>query len=113
LDTVRMDSLLAAVNRMDSLSRIDDSTAVDKSDIVEIPSLQQDSLEVFYRTVLVDSISIKKTYHNDRTEAQAQAIVKHLLDKGVPEKVLVIKCNRKEEAPAEERKIKVALKVLE
>ncbi|MEQ9592661.1 MAG: hypothetical protein RLN86_08690 [Cyclobacteriaceae bacterium] len=113
LDTVRMDSLLAAVNKADSLSNSADSTNANATSIIEIPSLRQDSLEAFYKTVLVDSISIKKTYHNDRTEAQADSIVKHLIDEGVPNQVLTVKCRRKEGGLAEERKISVTLKVLE
>lgn len=56
-----------------------------------------------------DSLVIKTTYHNDRTEKQANAIIDQLVLQGVDRKNLSLFVNARPEAVAEERKVSVRL----
>lgn len=81
IDTVKLDSLLIAINERDTLmeAQVDSSKAeIDITSMAQIDSLQKTAL----KTIFVDSVAIKKTYHNNRTEAQAKNIIDFLINEG-------------------------------
>lgn len=79
-DTVKLDSLLTVMNKRDSLNRLQpDSTRVAADNF----KFQIDSIrKTAYKKIMVDSMAIKRTYHNNRTEAQAKTIVNYLINEG-------------------------------
>ena len=64
-------------------------------------------------TIMIDSIAIKKTYHNDRTESQAKKIIDHLAKQGgMVNNISYVHKAIREEIP-EERKTMVKLTIIE
>ncbi len=86
----RIDSVInhEAVQRLDSLLTEVNGTDIDSLDVEsqEVDSIHQ-QLSAYERVVTYDTIyteELKYTYHNDRSEQQAQEVVKFLTDHGAP-----------------------------
>lgn len=114
-DTVKLDSLLIVINEHDSLKNVQaqtDSMAVipDNTTFME----QIDSIrKIAFKTIHVDSVAIKKTYHNNRTEAQAKAIINFLIKEGATAQNLRYTTKAIPEEKAENRKTIVKIIVAE
>ncbi|MEQ8425535.1 MAG: hypothetical protein RIA63_12550 [Cyclobacteriaceae bacterium] len=116
-DTVKLDSILAVLNQrelnsQDSLAmQTPDSTAlmVENKFKTSMDSLQR----IAVMTVLVDSVSIKRTYHNDRTRAQAKTLIDYLINEGASPSSVDYSNKAIPEAIAENRKTTVKIKVVE
>ncbi len=111
-DTVRLDSILMVLNRRDSLTRSSaDSTLIATRDFFKA---QMDSLSSkAFKTVMVDSIAIRKTYHNDRTLKQAQHVVDYLINEGaIPANLSLSNRAVPEQDPAR-RNTTVTIKVIQ
>ena len=108
-DTVRIDSLVAVLNRLDSLHNVNPDTVIVSNQMFrnQIDSMRNNAL----MTVMVDSIAIKKTYHNNRTEAQARAISNYLIAEGTDASKLQIKHKAIPEADPDKRRTTVKVKV--
>lgn len=80
-DTLKLDSILLVMNTRDSLINFGaDSTLVSTNEYFKA---QVDSIrKTAYKTILVDSIAIKRTYHNDRTETQGRTLIERLISDG-------------------------------
>ncbi|MFZ1806611.1 MAG: hypothetical protein WAU36_05290 [Cyclobacteriaceae bacterium] len=111
-DTVKLDSLLIVINEHDSLKDVQaqaDSTIVaieeDTSFMAQIDSIRK----IAFKTILVDSVAIKKTYHNNRTEAQAKVVIDFLIKDGATAQNISFTNKAVPEAIAESRKTKVKL----
>ncbi|HEY5691868.1 MAG TPA: hypothetical protein VIS49_10455, partial [Cyclobacteriaceae bacterium] len=102
-DTVRLDSLLLVMNKHDSLrTNRADSTIVYNDEYFED---QMDSIRrIAFKTILVDSIGLKYTYHNDRTELQANAVLDYLIKDGASSQNIKLNYSARPEAIAEKRK---------
>lgn len=59
-------------------------------------------------TLSTDSLAVKHTYHNDRTQNQALEVVNHLIEQGIPAN-RIMPASRLFQAVPEERKTKVRL----
>lgn len=107
-DTTKIDSMVFILNEMSKpmASKSDSLVDIDKQ-LQLADSLSQAA----FITVLVDSIGIKKTYHNDRTEAQANAIKNALILAGASADNLSIR--HKALVATEERKTLIKLLVME
>lgn len=111
-DTVKLDSLLMALNKLDSLgaTRSDSmSVASDNYFRDQIDSIRQTA----YKIIQIDSIGLKYTYHNDRTQSQAEAIKDFLIKQGGVASNLKLNYNAMPEAVPEKRKTNVRIKLLE
>ncbi len=106
----------------DSLQSNSDLTEI-KTDTIHIPvkfttfsdSLVTDSVKNVRDTLVTltrDSVVVKVTYHNDRTEQQSQAIKNYLIKEGVPMANLILTHHAIAEALPENRKTRVRIKVL-
>lgn len=107
-DTVKLDSLLMVMNEMDSLTtHATDSTtqANDESFISKLDSMRMYAT----KTITVDSIAIKRTYHNNRTEAQAKSLIANLIKMGASGDNLSFQCRTLREAIPENRKTSVRI----
>lgn len=111
-DTVKLDSLLMVMNKYDSVKNINpDSTSVSNDAYFKY---QIDSIRLTaFKTIEVDSIGLKYTYHNDRTEMQANAILDYLIKAGGSAQNIKLTYNATPEAIAEKRKTIVKIKVVE
>jgi len=106
-DTVRIS--VAPPSEYDSTGFAPDSvksnvTSLSDDKILTTPS---DSIQIVHR----DSIVVKTTYHNDRTEQQAMAVVYYLVSQGIAADQLTHSHHTNEEAVIEKRKTKVTLSV--
>ncbi len=111
-DTVKLDSLLVVMNRRDSLRNFSsDSTLVSDDDYFrdQIDSIRRTA----YKTIRVDSVGYKYTYHNDRTEKQAQAIRDFLVKEGSSLSNISLTHRAHPEAIPDRRKTIVKIKVVE
>ncbi len=111
-DTVKLDSILTIINNRDSLKNVSaDSTLLADEDSfhVLVDSLRNNAMI----TIMVDSISIKKTYHNDRTASQAKKIIDHLAEQGGIANNVSYKTKAIREERLEERKTIVKLTIVE
>jgi hypothetical protein len=111
-DTVKLDSLLIVMNKRDSLKKMNtDSTIVSNDDYFKD---QIDSIRLTaFKVIQVDSIGLKYTYHNDRTESQAKGIMDYLINEGGSASTLVLTHSARPEAVVEKRKTIVKIKVVE
>ena len=111
-DTVKLDSLLLVMNKRDSLKKMEtDSTIVSDDGYFKD---QIDSIRLTaFKTIQIDSIGVKYTYHNDRTELQAKAIADYLINEGASASNLKLTHSARPEAVAEKRKTLVKIKVVE
>jgi hypothetical protein len=112
-DTLRLDSILTVMNKRDSIQKIKkDSTTALTSD--EYFYNQMDSLrKIAYKIMRVDSTAIKKTYHNDRTKAQAKTLINYLINDGANPANITHTNSALPEPNPEKRKISVVVKVIE
>lgn len=113
-DTLKLDSLLAVINEREVTKEIAkaDSSNLAMDDVTFMEQI--DSIrKIAYKTILVDSVAIKRTYHNNRTEAQAKSVVDYLVRDGIPTSNLSFRNKVIPEAVAEDRKIKVKIIVVE
>jgi len=116
-DTVKLDSILTVLNQrilnqQDSLTiQTPDSTAlaVETQFKVRMDSLQR----IAVMTVLVDSVAIKRTYHNDRTKAQAKTLIDYLINEGASPSGINYSNKSTPEAIADNRKTIVKITVVE
>jgi len=111
-DTLKLDSILTVMNRRDSLMSLGaDSTLVATQDYFksQIDSLKQTA----FKTIKVDSIAVKKTYHNNRTEKQAKVLVDYLIKEGALPTSLSYKNSATPEPDSASRKTIVTIKVVE
>lgn len=111
-DTVKLDSLLTLINDKRSAGNMESDSviaAMDEKFMDQIDSLRKNTL----KTVTVDSITLKKTYHNNRTEAQAKTLIQYLISKGAPAANLSYTNNALPEPVAENRRTVVKLKVVQ
>lgn len=109
-DTVKLDSLLIVMNEIDSLkAHTPDSTAQvnDESYRSKIDSMRIHAT----KTIMVDSVAIKKTYHNNRTEAQAKNLMIKLIKMGASPDNLSFRCHNLTESVPENRKTSVRILV--
>ncbi|MEQ8362211.1 MAG: hypothetical protein RH948_05025 [Cyclobacteriaceae bacterium] len=109
-DTLKLDSLLIVINERDSLKEVQaqgDSTIVamdmDTTFMAQIDSIRK----IAFKTILVDSVAIKKTYHNNRTEAQAKAVIDFLVKDGASTQHISFTNKAIPEAIAENKRTKV------
>ena len=112
LDTVKLDSLLTLVNERGSLmgAQADSTMAVAGTTVgAQIDSIREKAL----MTILVDSMAIKKTYHNNRTEAQAHSIINFLIGEGANGQNIGFTTKALPEPVAENRKTIVTVSVVE
>ena len=112
LDTVKLDSLLTLVNEQGSLmgAQADSTMAVAGTTVgAQIDSIREKAL----MTILVDSMAIKKTYHNNRTEAQAHSIINFLTGEGANGQNIGFTTKALPEPVAENRKTIVTVSVVE
>ena len=112
LDTVKLDSLLTLVNEQGSLmgAQADSTMAVAGTTVgAQIDSIREKAL----MTMLVDSMAIKKTYHNNRTEAQAHSIINFLIGEGANGQNIGFTTKALPEPVAENRKTIVTVSVVE
>lgn len=112
LDTVKLDSLLTLVNEQGSLmgAQADSTMAVAGTTVgAQIDSIREKAL----MTILVDSMAIKKTYHNNRTEAQAHSIINFLIGEGANGQNIGFTTKALPEPVAENRKTIVTVSVVE
>ena len=112
LDTVKLDSLLTLVNEQGSLmgAQADSTMAVAGTTVgAQIDSIREKAL----MTILVDSMPIKKTYHNNRTEAQAHSIINFLIGEGANGQNIGFTTKALPEPVAENRKTIVTVSVVE
>ena len=112
LDTVKLDSLLTLVNERGSLmgAQADSTMAVAGTTVgAQIDSIREKAL----MTILVDSMAIKKTYHNNRTEAQAHSIINFLTGEGANGQNIGFTTKALPEPVAENRKTIVTVSVVE
>ena len=115
-DTLKLDSLLTVINERDSLMEMKaqaDSSWVDLSDDATFKEQVDSIRKIAFKTILVDSIGIKKTYHNNRTEAQAKTVIEYLLREGATAQNISIAHKALPAAIAENRKTKVKIIVIE
>lgn len=114
-DTVKLDSLLIVINERDSLKNVQvqtDSISVTPENTTFMEQI--DSIrKIAFKTILVDSVAIKKTYHNNRTEAQAKAIINFLIKEGATAQNLHFTNKAIPEEIAENRKTIVKIIVAE
>lgn len=111
-DTVKLDSLLMLMNKHDSLRIIEkDSTTISKDEYFkdQIDSIRRTA----FKTIQVDSIGLKYTYHNDRTELQANAVLNYLIKDGASAQNIKLTYSARPEAITEKRKTIVKVKVIE
>lgn len=111
-DTLKLDSLLTLINDERSAGNMESDSsiaAMDEKFMNQIDSLRKNTLKI----VMVDSIAIKKTYHNNRTEAQAKTLIQYLVDKGASSANLSYTNKAVPESVAENRRTIVKLKVVQ
>jgi hypothetical protein len=115
-DTVKLDSLLIVINERDSLKQVQtktDSTNVALDDDTTFMAQIDSIRKIAFKTVMVDSVAIKKTYHNNRTEAQAKSIIDYLIKEGATAQNISFTNKAIPEGVAENRKTKVKVIVNE
>jgi hypothetical protein len=115
-DTVKLDSLLIVINERDSLKQVQtktDSTIVALDDDTTFMAQIDSIRKIAFKTVMVDSVAIKKTYHNNRTEAQAKSIINYLIKEGATAQNISFTNKAIPEGVAENRKTKVKVIVNE
>jgi hypothetical protein len=115
-DTVKLDSLLIVINERDSLKQVQtktDSTIVALDDDTTFMAQIDSIRKIAFKTVMVDSVAIKKTYHNNRTEAQAKSIIDYLIKEGATAQNISFTNKAIPEGVAENRKTKVKVIVNE
>lgn len=107
-DTIKVE--VAQLLENDSLSIMADTTRIDTTAVADgkLLSAPADSIQIVHR----DSIVVKTTYHNDRTEQQAMAVVYYLVSQGIAADRLTHSHHTNEEAIVEKRKTRVTLTVL-
>ncbi|MEZ4946799.1 MAG: hypothetical protein R2804_14780 [Cyclobacteriaceae bacterium] len=115
-DTVKLDSLLIVINERDSLKQVQteaDSTIVALDDDTTFMAQIDSIRKIAFKAVMVDSVAIKKTYHNNRTEAQAKSIIDYLIKEGATAQNISFTNKAIPEGVAENRKTKVKVIVNE
>jgi hypothetical protein len=115
-DTVKLDSLLIVINERDSLKQVQtksDSTIVALGDDTTFMAQIDSIKKIAFKTIMVDSVAIKKTYHNNRTEAQAKSIIDYLIKEGATAQNISFTNKATPEGVAENRKTKVKVIVNE
>ncbi|MCB0493684.1 MAG: PD40 domain-containing protein [Cyclobacteriaceae bacterium] len=115
-DTVKLDSLLIVINERDSLKQVQtktDSTIVALDDDTTFMAQIDSIRKIAFKTVMVDSVAIKRTYHNNRTEAQAKSIIDYLIKEGATAQNISFTNKAIPEGVAENRKTKVKVIVNE
>lgn len=96
------------------LKQVPDSLVADslEYDSLDLDSLQLDSLERDTMiTVIIDSLVIRHTYHNDRSQRQTEAILEALRKDGVDVSKIEMKYRAVPDMPAEDRRTMIRLKV--
>jgi hypothetical protein len=84
-DTVKLDSLLIVINERNSLKETQsqtDSTITARDEDTAFMAKIDSIRKIATKTILVDSVAIKNTYHNNRTEAQAKTVINFLVKEG-------------------------------
>ncbi|GAB1445648.1 hypothetical protein MASR2M41_13620 [Flammeovirgaceae bacterium] len=112
VDTVKLDSLLIAINEQSALAEVQSDSsamAIDTTFMSQIDAVRKTAFKI----ILVDSIAIKKTYHNNRTQAQVKNIIAFLLKEGVTAQNLSYSNKAIPESIPENRKTKVKVIVIE
>lgn len=110
VDTVKLDSLLTVINERDT------SEAQPDSSMIAINTISMTQIEAIrmaaFKIISVDSIAIKKTYHNNRTEAQAKNIIAFLVNDGATTQNISYTYKAIPEAIEENRKTNVKVIVV-
>lgn len=112
VDTVKLDSLLIAINEQSALAEVQSDSsamAIDTTFMSQIDAVRKTAFKI----ILVDSIAIKRTYHNNRTQAQVKNIIAFLLKEGVTAQNLSYSNKAIPESIPENRKTKVKVIVIE
>ncbi len=110
-DTVKLDSLLAELNKIDSLENINSDSI--QASVYALRRSQLDSVRnTAFITIQIDSIAIKRTFHNDRTATQAGEIIAQLTKEGISSANINYTTNALKEPIVENRKTVVRLKVI-
>lgn len=102
LTEVVIDSIYTQIERpvlyADSLDAEYDSLASQEIDSLEIvdydEELEPDTTHVEYE--IIEQLEIKRTYHNDRTKKQSEAVKAYLVGRGVEESRVLLKTSRSE-----------------
>lgn len=110
-DTTKLDALLVELNKIDSLENISSDSV--QADVNARRRSQLDSIRsTAFIIMQIDSMAIKRTFHNDRTTAQALEIIAQLTKEGASSANLGYYCKAIPEPIAEKRKTLVRLKVI-
>ena len=112
-DIHKVDSLIEAMNSELEVVRQAANDSAYTSSFNQMNRLIDSVRQFAFVTVVEDSIRIKKTYHNDRTKAQAKAIADYLGKEGAPPGKVLFLTRAVVENVAGNRTTKVRLTVVE
>lgn len=112
-DTHKIDSLIEMMNNELERNRLTISDSAYTSAFNSMSQMIDSVRQYAFVTVVEDSVRLRKTYHNDRTKAQAKAIADYLNKEGVPSGKIVFVTKAVMEKVMENRNTSVRMIVME